>query len=180
MRILMHMVTKNIYVSDADLPLFEQAADLAGGMSAAVAAGLRLYVTQHERTRKKSEMHDIEIDVQDGPVVSTKRFVGRLLVRFQEQHGTRLRTYRVYLTAREQFAVQVRDDPDWGALSAGDEGDPDGSDRAQIWRGQWWQTAERSLIVYPDLEALSSAQPHALVDATRRALSTPAVEDLDI
>lgn len=175
----MFMVTKNIYVSDADLPLFERAAELAGGMSPAVAAALRLYVTQQEKTRKKGEMREIEIEVQDGPVVSTKRFVGRPLVRFQEQHGIRLRTYRVYLTARDQFAVYVRDDTNWNALWSGDEDDPVW-DRPETWRGDWWKTAERSLTVYPGLAAMGGVLPDELVEATRGAVSTPAVEDLDI
>lgn len=44
MRILILMPSKNVYVAESDLPMFERASHLAGGMSAAVAAGLRLYL----------------------------------------------------------------------------------------------------------------------------------------
>jgi len=39
MCIVINMPTKNVYIAEADLPLFEQAARLAGGNSAAVVAG---------------------------------------------------------------------------------------------------------------------------------------------
>ena len=70
----MRMPTKNVYVSESDLFLFDRAAELAGGMSAAVALGLRLYVTQQDRQRKDTEMKTIELKVDDGAVVGVKRF----------------------------------------------------------------------------------------------------------
>ena len=65
----MRMPAKNVYVSESDLPLIDRAAELAGGMSAAVALGLRLYVAQQDRQRKDTEMRTIELKVVDGAVV---------------------------------------------------------------------------------------------------------------
>ena len=65
----MRIPTKNVYVSEFDLSLFDRAAELAGGMSAAVVLGLRLYVAQQDRQRKDTEMRTIELKVDDGAVV---------------------------------------------------------------------------------------------------------------
>ena len=87
MYILMRMPTKNVYVSKSDLPLFDRAAELAGGMSAAVVLGLRLYVAQQDRQRKDTEMRTIELKVDDGAVVGVKRFSGRQILRWSRQEG---------------------------------------------------------------------------------------------
>ena len=118
---LMSMGSKNVYVSETDLPILERAAELAGGMSTAVVAGVRLYVAQQERERKLVEMSSIEVTVQDGPVVATKRFVGRQVLRYELGDGMRTQTFRVYLTAKGQYAVHSRNDPDWSKLSTPDD-----------------------------------------------------------
>lgn len=178
MRILMHMTTKNVYVADTDMELFEEAAAFAGGMSPAVVAGLRLYVAQQRRTRKEHEMHQIEVEVQDGQVLTTKRFTGRMLLRYEQPDGIRVTTFRVYLTARGQLAVYSRNAPDW-ARTAASGMDADDADPA-AWSGDWWATGERTLRVYADTEAAAAALPAGLVEAIRRALSEPAIEELDI
>ena len=113
----MFMPTKNVYVSEVDLPLFDRAAELAGGMSPAVATGLRLYVAQQEKKRKDTEMQTIELDVDEGSIVTTKRLTGRQVLRSQIKDGLRVQIYRVYLTAKGQYAVYTRDDPNWSALA---------------------------------------------------------------
>lgn len=179
MRILMFMATKNIYVADGDLALFEEAASLAGGMSSAVVAGLRLYVAQQHKAKRRAEMRTIEIEVQDGPVVATKRFTGRELLRYELRDGLRVTTFRVYLTERGQLAVHTRNHPDWGRLSSPDENDPIW-ENPTTWSGDWWSTTERSLRVYPEIDAAVGELPDDVVEAIRRALTQPAIEDLDI
>ena len=120
----MCMSTKNVYVSESDLPLFDRAAELAGGMSAAVVLGLRLYVAQQDRQRKGTEMKTIELEVDDGAVAGVKRFSGRQILRWSRQEGLRSRTARVYETARGQYAVYLREDPNWTALSGPDDDNP--------------------------------------------------------
>jgi EXLDI family protein len=174
----MVMATKNIYVSDSDLPLLERAARLAGGVSAAVMAGVRLYLEQKERAQRNNEMHQIEVKVQDGALLRTKRFSGRELLRYVTREHYRARTYRVYVTARGQFAVHVRDSADWNAWSSPDDDrmweDP------KSWLGGWWGSTARSLTVFPDIEAMAGDIPGEVIDAVRRALAEPLVEDLDI
>lgn len=179
MRILMRMVTKNIYVSDSDLPLFERAAELAGGMSTAVAMGLQLYVTQQERERKQVEMSTIELEVQDGPVVTTKRFAGRQLIRYELRSGMRVRAFRVYLTAKGQYAVYSRSDPNWSALSSPDEDNPVWED-PRSWNTAWWESNERALGVFPDISTMEGELPSELIAAIIDAQAQPSVEDLDI
>lgn len=175
----MCMVTKNVYVSDSDVGLFERAADLAGSTSAAVAAGLRLYVAQQERNQNRNDMMPIDVEVQDGAVVSTKRFAGRLLLRYEVKEGIRAQSFRVYATERGQLAVHVRSGANWTALASPSDDDPVWDD-PNSWQGDWWKTKDRSLTVYPDLDSMAVALPDDLVEATRQALSGHAVVHLDI
>ncbi len=179
MRMLMCMPTRNVYVSDADLPVFERAAEIAGALSTAVAAGLRLYVDQQERARKKGEMRTVELEVQDGAVVMTKRFIGRSLVRYEIRDGVRMLGYRAYATERGQIAVHISNGPDWGALASPAENNPVW-ENPSTWNSDWWSTSERSLRVFPDLASMAGEVPDGLIDAVRQALEGPVVEDLDI
>ena len=179
MCILMRMPTKNVYVSESDLPLFDRAAELAGGMSAAVALGLRLYVAQQDRQRKDTEMRTIELKVDDGAVVGVKRFSGRQILRWSRQEGLRSRTARVYETARGQYAVHLREDPNWTALSGSDDDNPIWEDPA-LGRGEWWKRGPRELRVFATIEEMAGELPDDLVAAIRSAGDRPAVEDLDI
>ncbi len=175
----MRMVTKNVYVSDSDVPLFERAAELAGGMSTAVTAGLQLYVVQQERERKQIEMRTIELEVQEGPVVTTKRFTGRQLFRYELRDGMRARAFRVYVTSKGQYAVYSRNDPNWAALSSPDEDNPVWED-SRAWNTVWWQSSDRALRVFPDISTMEGELPAELIAAITDAQAQRSVEDLDI
>ena len=179
MTMLMHMPSKNVYVSDADLPLFETATALAGSLSAAVAAGLRLYLAQHKNRRKGNDMRTIELDVDEERVVTTKRFSGRQLLRWRRDEGMRTRSFRVFETAKGQLAVYERDDPNWAAISNPDDDNPVWED-PKTWRGDWWRRGNRELRVFPSVDDMVGQLPDELVDAVRRAGEVPAVEELDI
>lgn len=171
------MPTKNVYVSDADLSLFDRAAELAGGMSPAIAVGLRLYVEQQEKKRKDSEMHTIELEVDEGNIVTTKRFSGRQVLRSQAKDGLRVKTYRAYLTAKGQYAVYTRDDPNWSALArTGDDAPGD----AETWEGEWWHSGQRTLQVFPDLASMRGIVPDDLTEALTSIGDQPTIEELDI
>jgi EXLDI family protein len=176
MRILMHMPTKNVYVAEADLPLFERAAELAGGISAAVVAGIRLYLDRSER--EMDGFKQIEVEVSDGPLVVTKRFQGRRLFRLEHKDDLRIIAYEVYATARHQFAVYRRDDPDWSKLSAA--GDSPVWENPSTWTSDFYSTRSRTLAVFPDVESMQADLPPDVIEVLRRALTQPAVEDLDI
>jgi len=179
MRILMRMPTKNVYVSESDLPLFDRAAELAGGMSAAVALGLRLYVAQQDRQRKDAEMRTIELKVDDGAVVGVKRFSGRQILRWSRQEGLRSRTARVYETARGQYAVHLRDEPNWDVLSSPEDDDPVWENPG-TWHGDWWSSGKRELRVFAAVDDMEGELPDELIEAVRSVESRPLVEDLDI
>ncbi|MGV8883846.1 MAG: EXLDI protein [Rhodoglobus sp.] len=166
-------------MSDSDLPLFERAAELAGGMSTAVATGLQLYVAQQERERKQVEMSTIELEVQDGPVVTTKRFTGRQLIRYEMRGGMHVRLFRVYLTAKGQYAVYSRSDPNWSALSSPDEDNPVWED-PHTWNTAWWDSNERTLRVFSEINSMQGDLPPELIAAITNAQALPSVEDLDI
>lgn len=175
----MRMATKNIYVAEGDLELFDTAADLAGSMSAAVVAGLRLYLAQQQKAKERTQMSQIELEVQDGPIVTTKRFTGRKLLRYELRDGLRVKTFRAYLTARNQIAIHIRDDPDWSRLSRPDEKNPVWEDE-RTWGANWWDTTERSLRVFTDVDAAAEVLPAEVIQAVRNALTQQPVEDLDI
>lgn len=172
----MPMPAKNVYVAEADLPLFEEASDFAGGMAAAVAEGLRLYV---DRKRKElGGMDEIELQVNEGPVVRTKRFTGRRVARFESPQQKHLQTiYTVYETAKGNFAVYERVRPNWAAMgnySARDWEDP------ETWDPELYRTDERRLSVCSNLDKLRSALPEDVAQSVTLALQQPCVEDLDI
>lgn len=177
MHILMRMPTRNVYVSAADVPLFDRAAELAGGMSAAVAAGLRLYVEKHEKAQ--GEMKTVEVEVDDGPVVTTKQFRGRQLLRYETRSGLRALSYRIFVTAKAQYAVYTRDDPDWSRLSSPREDDPAWED-PRTWDGKWWKTKDRTLRVFPDRASMEGELPVEVINALIKAETQPAIEELDI
>ena len=173
------MPSKNVYVAESDLPMFERASRLAGGMSAAVAAGLRLYLAQHEKNREGAGMETIELKVDDGGVVRTKRFSGRLLLRRKQNEGLHTRTFSVYATARGQYAVHTSDEPDWSRMSTEGDNSPLWENQ-ETWDGGWWNTKHRELHVFRDITGMRGEMPDYLIDEIERAESQPMVEDLDI
>lgn len=176
----MRMPSKNVYVSEADLPLFDRAATLAGGMSAAVTAGLRLYLAQHDGRQKEDTMTTIELAVDEGPVVVRKRFSGRRLLRWRQQDGgIRSLTARVYKTAKGQYAVHLRDEPNWDVLSSSEDGNPVW-ENPETWRGDWWSSGKRELRVFAAVDDMEGELPDELIEAVTSAESRPLVEDLDI
>jgi EXLDI family protein len=44
----------------------------------------------------------------------------------------------------------------------------------------YYSAPDRTLQVFPDIESMESHLPSEVIDALKRALNTPAVEDLDI
>lgn len=176
MRILIYMPSKNVYVSDADLPLFEAAAALAGGLSTAVATGLRLYVAQEEKRRKGSEMKTVELEVDQDAAIVTKRFMGRKLVKWHEEQGRRMRSFTVFETAKGQLAVYEREEPNWYGIHQREYYEDDAPEQ---WHHGWWQPT-RTLRVFPQVEAMEGELPDQLVAAVRGTIDTPLVEELDI
>lgn len=73
------MAQKTIYVSEADLPLFDQAQTLSGGnLSATIAKALRRYIEESNQGNPNLQTFEVKV----GKVAySLKRFKARLLAR---------------------------------------------------------------------------------------------------
>ena len=76
MHIIMHMPTRNVYVSDEDQNLFQEAAELAGGFSPAVSEALREYVKRRKLMRGGAEQ--VEVDLRTDGIDHRVSFMGRL------------------------------------------------------------------------------------------------------
>ncbi len=171
------MPNKTIYVSDADLPIYQRAQELAGdNLSAAIAAALRRYVDVEEGRREGFE----EIIVRVGPGKGRKvRFVGVLLGEWYSSQG-RVETFRVYRGRTGKFVLHIERSADWTMVDG--EGKPAG------WRGylglgnvSYGTTPpESTLEVVESLDELRARIPPQLYDMVVGSARQPAVEDLDI
>ena len=171
-----YMPNKTIYVADADMPMLEQATRIAGGLSPAVAAALRLYV-QREGKITMPDTDIVEVRITDGSVTRTQRFRGRKLLTVTQRHDLRRVRYTAYITAKEQYAVHVRDDPDWSRMSSDDHEtwlDP------RTWDDDFYTEFGNSLHVFPDIDSMLGELPDDVVDAIAHAATQPAIEDLNI
>jgi len=169
---------KTIYVSDADLPLYQRAQDVAGGnLSAAISAALRRYVDVEDGRREGFD----EITVRVGPGAGRKvRFTGVLLGTWGSSQSSRAEIVNVYRSRSGKFVIHTVRTPDWSTRDA--EGRPGG------WRGwlglgnySWLgTTGEATLDVVATVDELRAKVPSDLFDMVAAVANQPAVEDLDI
>ncbi|MBA3822752.1 MAG: EXLDI protein [Ktedonobacterales bacterium] len=171
------MPNKTIYVSDADAPLFERAQDLAGGsLSAAIVQALRRYVASEEL----AESGEIVIKVGANGAYRQQRFTGRQVGKFYVPmpDGARASTYHVYVTNKGNFAVYVKELPNWAKMARRNWSDPANWEQ---YRNGWWTPTSR-LEVYPTLAELEAHIPAELFAAVKAIVadSPDGIEDLDI
>ncbi|MFC6357875.1 EXLDI protein [Luteococcus peritonei] len=112
------MGRRNIYVQAGQEGLYEEAALLAGSLSAAVEQGLQLFLAQR---RGGLRFDEVEVVVGRGSHRITKRFRARELVEVlvEPRHPGRHSGVTVHQTARDRLAVWCWSDPDWSALRSG-------------------------------------------------------------
>jgi EXLDI family protein len=179
------MPNRTIYVSDADVALFEKAQALAGGnLSAAIAQALRRFVETQEVRSSGFE----EITVRVGKQARVyKRFQGHLIARGHAlaQHDVRRVSYQIYRTPKENLAVYIRNTPNWNYWSSA-------KSRQRKWSSEDWSSEDWSswnddeneyrLEVYASLEELEPNVPPELFAAVVQALqgNSDGVEVLDI
>ena len=169
------MPNRTIYVSDADVPVFEEAQRLAGdNLSATIAQALRRFVA----ARQASETGFKDVMVQVGKVAYTsKRFTGRLLARGRLSGAEQARraTYEVYQTPKGNFAVYAKESRNMMYRPAG------GWDNAETDWSVWSDDrAEYRLDVYSSLEELLPHLPDELYQAVVQSLRDDPIEVLDI
>ncbi len=164
------MPNRTIYVSDADLPLFERAQQLGGNLSATIAQALRRYMEAQER--KSAGFEEVRVKVGKIAYVQ-KRFMGRLLAkgRVAGPHQERSEIYEVYATMKGNLALYTRNVPNW--YYTGGKKDYDEYDWSD-------QRGEYTLEVFPSLEELQGRIPEELYQAAAQALSGDSSELLDI
>ena len=76
------MPNKTIYVSEADLRLFDEAKDLAGeALSSVISRALREYVSRNQK--KAAGMKEVSLMVGKAHAESEKRFVGQVVGSWQ-------------------------------------------------------------------------------------------------
>ncbi|WP_163542245.1 EXLDI protein [Occultella kanbiaonis] len=172
------MPNKTIYVSDADLPLYERAQELVGGnLSQAIVKALRRYVDVEEGKNEGFE----EITVRVGPGKGRRqRFLGVLLVEWLQSTKDRVHKYKVYRSRTGKYVVHAERSPEqiW---AAGADGQAKGW-RKHVSSDQTWGTtaAVATLEIFDDLDALREKVPASLYDLVAASADVPEVEDLDI
>lgn len=151
------MPNRTIYVSDADLPVFEEAQRLAGdNLSATIARALRRF-TEVQQSQANGFK---DITVQVGKVAYIpKRFTGRSLAKGQVGGPAtpRQTSYEVFQTVKGRFALHSKEQSHWGD-----------------------SRAEYRLEVFDTLEELQPHIPEELYRAVALNLGDDPVEVLDI
>jgi EXLDI family protein len=170
---------KTIYVSDADLPVFQRAQELVGGnLSAAISQALHRLVEVEEGLLEGFEEITVRVGVAPGKL---QRFQGVQLVDWNrsDSDGGQER-YRVYRTRTGKFAVHVAR-PKGHVWSAGKDGQLTGWRKHFASDQQWGEIpAHSTLEVFETFDELAKAVPAELSALVQAYATQPEVEDLDI
>lgn len=172
------MPNKTIYVSEADVPVFQRAQELTGGnLSAAISKALRRLVEVEEGRLEGYE--EITVGVGVG-ATRLQRFQGLLLVEWHRSGGYGDEVFRVYRTRSGRLAVHVARPPGF-VHTAGKDGQLTGWRKHFSSDQQWGHTpAVSSLDVFETLDDLREAVPVELAELVEAYARDPEVEDLDI
>jgi EXLDI family protein len=175
------MPNKTIYVSDADLPVFQRAQELVGGnLSAAISKALRRLVEVEEGRLEGFEEITVRVGVAPGKL---QRFQGVQLVdwnRTSSGGSGGQERYRVYRTRTGKLAVHAAL-PKGFVHSAGKDGQLTGWRKHFAADQQWGETpAVSTLEVFETFEQLREAVPAELAALVEAYATHTEVEDLDI
>ncbi len=160
------MPQKTIYVSEADLPIFDQAQALAGGnLSSTIVRALRRYV--EERLQENNRMQNFEVKV-GSIVVVLKRFTARQLahgILAGDSSGSQPTIrYTAFETKRGKIALHTHTIP---------------SMSQSVLKGLSGE-GEYTLEVFDSIENLKSLVPSEFFDAAKASLEGLHFEELDI
>lgn len=172
------MPNKTIYVSDADLPVFQRAQELTGGnLSAAISQALRRLVEVEEGRLAGFEEITVPVGVAPGKL---QRFQGVLLADWNRSTDYGVERYRVYRTRTGKFAVHVAR-PKGFVHTAGKDGQLTGWRKHFAGNQQWGETPAAAILeVFETFEDLRQAVPAELAAVVEAYATEPEVEDLDI
>lgn len=184
------MPNRTIYVTDADLPIFEKAQKLAGdNLSAAIAHALRCFVEKEEA--KRNGFEEITVKVGKGRPYLQQQFRGRVLAkrRLHVQNGSKALTLVVYQTAKGRFALYTKNTPDWSGWSNKSNWTRKSRNARSDWDYDWdwdvdwssyFEDDEHRLDVFDTLDDLKEHIPEELYEAILRYINQEDVEVLDI
>jgi len=164
------MPNKTIYVSDADISIFDRAQELAGGnLSATIVQALKRFIDLNESIRSQPT----EIVVKVGKNTYTqKRFVGQLLARgvYTPADEARREVIDVYQTVKGKFALYSRNVPDWGRNWKKVNWDEE----------SWGERSEFTLEIFESIDELKNHIPGDLFYAVKLKSTGDGIETLDI
>ena len=174
MRMVINMPTKNIYVSEADVELFERAAQHAESVSAAVVQALQEYLTNRHNTEKGYGR--IELALYENGSRRKVMFYGREIVRVERPVDGGVQINTIYETAKGQLAVATKirrllPDEVKGSCRIWDH--------PETWSREFWLIGDKTLEVYPDIAQLELVDAY-LAEQCKSALSAKPYEVLDI
>ena len=174
MSMVINMPTKNIYVSEADMELFERAAQHADSVSAAVIQALQEYLTNRHNTEKGYGR--IELALYENGSRRKVMFYGREIVRVERPVDGGVQINTIYETVKGQLAVATKirrllPDEVKGSCRIWDH--------PETWSREFWLIGDKTLEVYPDIAQLELADAY-LAEQCKSALSAKPYEVLDI
>ena len=174
MSICINMPTKNIYVSEADMELFERAAQHAESVSAAVVQALREYLTNRHNTEKGYGR--IELALCENGSRRKVMFYGREMVRVERPVDGGVQINTIYETVKGQLAVATKirrllPDEVKGSYRIWDH--------PETWSREFWLIGDKTLEVYPDIAQLELVDAY-LAEQCKSVLSAKPYEVLDI
>lgn len=172
------MPQKTIYVSDADLELYQRAQEITGGnLSAAITQGLRRLVDAVDAV--DSGMEEVTVRVGTG-LARRQRFFGVELASWSRSTKDGVEAFRAWQTRTGKIAVHCTRSAEhlW---SAGEDGKATGLRKHLSQHQQWGVVPERgTLTVYDDLEQLRGEIPDELYQLVAAGYGSTQVEELDI
>jgi len=174
MSMVINMPTKNIYVSEADVELFERAAQHADSVSAAVVQALQEYLTNRHNTEKGYGR--IELALYENGSRRKVMFYGREIVRVERPVDGGVQINTIYETAKGQLAVATKirrllPDEVKGSCRIWDH--------PETWSREFWLIGDKTLEVYPDIAQLELVDAY-LAEQCKSVLSAKPYEVLDI
>lgn len=169
---------KTIYVSDADLALFQRAQEIVGGnLSAAIVRALRRMVAAEDARLEGFEEITVSVGAGKG---RRQRFFGVLLADWARSTKDRVEQFHVYRSRTGKYVLHVERSAE-AHWSAGTDGTATGLRKYFSSNQQWGTTPPiATLEILDTIDELRERVPNELFDMVLTADEQPSVEDLDI
>lgn len=170
------MATKNIYVSEQDLPLFKEAMQYADSLSTAVVLALRLFIDTEKEKESGNKVIELKVSSDGREII--KRFIGNKIYKFSDRSAGKMHITEIFLTKKKNYVLYERTFTDWSMFA---EHAFRLSDDPRSWYIDYPDNATREMSVYKTLDELKLQLPKKLAQKVMTTESTyKSVEDLDI